>query len=574
MNYLAPVIFICLFWLSAVVLARPMTEAPDRQHFPAEVNLSMPEISPETQEESDLLVKFAMVSFIPEDFDSFSPEEREGYIEEKLNTLTAILEKYPNSEAAIEALTTLLDHPQYHERLLAELKKLLDKGVHSARLYFSYLAILDLGNKPQEIAELLPVALEHNPDSRELFLLALKFYTEKNAPQKVDELLSRADTFEDMENQTILQIARLKRLLETGKCEDAALLTEQIAQNDTFLDAPEYNVDFIWMAFTPWDANLPVQGYEAIAKLFLAILRKNIAYLDEEFIKNLTLQGALVACAASNYQQVNEFLDCVLEEFSDRQSKREMLFELGNLLNDITNNIEKNQDDIPDGLLQVNIRVGREILKSLPVMYKDDNTDRTIARYLMQGGELEEALKCLKHIQVPNSQDQLLIATVLIHLKRYQEALPIMRKLAEVEKGSLKPPFYLSLGHLEDQCGNQKECDDAMKKALEMEPKFKDAANYLGYSYAERGINLEEAERLIKIALEQSPDNSAYQDSMAWVKFKQGHLNEALRWMAKANHDIDLSKDYQEDRETREELSEHTREILRALHCDYLADFY
>ncbi len=53
------------------------------------------------------------------------------------------------------------------------------------------------------------------------------------------------------------------------------------------------------------------------------------------------------------------------------------------------------------------------------------------------------------------------------------------------------------------------------------------ALNYLGYMLADRNMRLEEARRLIVQALELEPGNGAYLDSLGWVNFRMGKLDEA-----------------------------------------------
>jgi tetratricopeptide (TPR) repeat protein len=52
--------------------------------------------------------------------------------------------------------------------------------------------------------------------------------------------------------------------------------------------------------------------------------------------------------------------------------------------------------------------------------------------------------------------------------------------------------------------------------------------------WAERGMNLDEAESLIRKAVEAEPESAAYLDSLAWVVFKQGRVAEALPYMLRA----------------------------------------
>ena len=52
--------------------------------------------------------------------------------------------------------------------------------------------------------------------------------------------------------------------------------------------------------------------------------------------------------------------------------------------------------------------------------------------------------------------------------------------------------------------------------------------NDLGYLYAEQGKNLEKAEAMIRKAVADEPENSAYLDSLGWVLFKRGKAKEAI----------------------------------------------
>lgn len=57
-----------------------------------------------------------------------------------------------------------------------------------------------------------------------------------------------------------------------------------------------------------------------------------------------------------------------------------------------------------------------------------------------------------------------------------------------------------------------------------MDPKNAQAMNYLGYSWAEHGMKLEESEKLLRSAVQLDPDNGAYLDSLGWIRFKRGSV--------------------------------------------------
>ena len=60
------------------------------------------------------------------------------------------------------------------------------------------------------------------------------------------------------------------------------------------------------------------------------------------------------------------------------------------------------------------------------------------------------------------------------------------------------------------------------------------ALNYLGYTYAESGAQLDEAEKLIKRALVIEPDDGFYVDSLGWVYYQQGNYSRAVAELERA----------------------------------------
>ncbi len=63
---------------------------------------------------------------------------------------------------------------------------------------------------------------------------------------------------------------------------------------------------------------------------------------------------------------------------------------------------------------------------------------------------------------------------------------------------------------------------ETMMKVLEINSENAHALNYVGYTWAERGENLEEAEALILRALEQRPNDGFIADSLGWVYYMRG----------------------------------------------------
>ncbi len=78
------------------------------------------------------------------------------------------------------------------------------------------------------------------------------------------------------------------------------------------------------------------------------------------------------------------------------------------------------------------------------------------------------------------------------------------------------------------------ESEALFRQLVDTEPNDANAANYLGYMWADREVRLEEALELIARAVSLDPENSAYLDSLGWVHFRLGDLPEAERWLRRA----------------------------------------
>lgn len=94
--------------------------------------------------------------------------------------------------------------------------------------------------------------------------------------------------------------------------------------------------------------------------------------------------------------------------------------------------------------------------------------------------------------------------------------------------------FYFQLGSAQERLGRHEDAIRSLRLSINLNPDFPDALNYLGYMWAERGENLEEALGMIRKAVEKEPESAAYLDSLAWVLHKLGRSAEALPWMEKA----------------------------------------
>ncbi len=95
--------------------------------------------------------------------------------------------------------------------------------------------------------------------------------------------------------------------------------------------------------------------------------------------------------------------------------------------------------------------------------------------------------------------------------------------------------FYFNYGAAAEQAGLYDKAATLLRKSIALDPESSaEACNYLGYMWADHNMNLEEAESMIRRALQADPGNASYLDSLGWVEFRRGKFEEALSDLLRA----------------------------------------
>ncbi len=126
------------------------------------------------------------------------------------------------------------------------------------------------------------------------------------------------------------------------------------------------------------------------------------------------------------------------------------------------------------------------------------------------------------------------LAEVYRRAKDYPNAIKAMHTVVELDPKSDRVHF--ALGALYDESKDKDKTIEYMQKAIELNPDYAAALNYLGYTYADLGVELERAERLILRALEIQPNDGFYIDSLGWVYYRKGDYPRAVEQLEKAVH--------------------------------------
>jgi len=95
-------------------------------------------------------------------------------------------------------------------------------------------------------------------------------------------------------------------------------------------------------------------------------------------------------------------------------------------------------------------------------------------------------------------------------------------------------PVLYSRGICFERAKQWPQAEADLRKALELFPDQPQVLNYLGYSWIDQGVNLDEGMAMIRRAVEQRPDDGYIVDSLGWAYYRLGNYEEAVKHLERA----------------------------------------
>lgn len=152
------------------------------------------------------------------------------------------------------------------------------------------------------------------------------------------------------------------------------------------------------------------------------------------------------------------------------------------------------------------------------------------ADVLAQQGRMDEARQVLAQVKPTNAEQALRkVLAQSFWLREHKDtagAYALVRAAVDQQPNNTELLTELSL-----VCEKLKRFDEmeaVLRQLMALAPQEAHAFNALGYSLADRNIRLDEALQLIEKAVQLAPQDPYIQDSLGWVKFRQGQHAEAL----------------------------------------------
>ncbi len=163
-----------------------------------------------------------------------------------------------------------------------------------------------------------------------------------------------------------------------------------------------------------------------------------------------------------------------------------------------------------------------------------------ILEQLPEDSAVAQRLKLMAQVQLLRDQDNTLTA------------LKLLKQAAQSEPDNDDIAYELAMTF--EKLGLLPDMEKVLRDIISHTPTYHAAYNALGYSLTEHNQRLPEAKALIVKALELAPEDAFIMDSLGWVEFKLGHLQESLAILKKA---YELRAD--------SDIAAHLGEVLNAL---------
>ncbi len=261
------------------------------------------------------------------------------------------------------------------------------------------------------------------------------------------------------------------------------------------------------------------------------------------------ITSATVYARAGRFEEADSMLRRLLQQYPDDPEVLSPLAQITEIMG---------HDDEAVQMLQ-------ESLKRRPQV----QVARTLVSLLREHQKGNEAVELAARLEAENADDAafaLLHGTLLSALKRNDEAAAVLSNavkkfprsqeaavdLARLQEemgdenaaiktlesfnarnGETPERLYL-ITHFYSAAGKDDDMVAALQRVLTLMPDHTGANNDLGYFWVNEGIRIEQAEPMIRKAIDNEPNNSAFLDSVGWLCYKEAKFAEAVTWFEKA----------------------------------------
>ncbi len=151
------------------------------------------------------------------------------------------------------------------------------------------------------------------------------------------------------------------------------------------------------------------------------------------------------------------------------------------------------------------------------------------SRIFRKEGQIDAAINVLKkHIAEDPSRSPLFYALLsVLYQDKGENGKAITLMDSAVALYPDNPQLFFEYGLLLERSGKTKQAMTTMQKVLKLQSNHPEALNFIGYTWADNNIHLDQALQYIQQAIALKPDNGYIMDSLGWVYYRLGKLDKA-----------------------------------------------
>ncbi|MGN6367841.1 MAG: tetratricopeptide repeat protein [Phycisphaerae bacterium] len=338
-----------------------------------------------------------------------------------------------------------------------------------------------------------------------------------------------------------LQLAAVYRIRAEDAKADAEL-------NNLIDDFPKFEPAYIALINSlVTRSHEPSQNETRDLNIAVTVLAKLMRQIPDSKYGQIT--SATVYARAGRFEESEAMLRRLLAQYPDDPEVLSPLAQVTEITGHAAEAIQMLQDSLKR---RPQVQVARTLLAMLREQQKGDEAVAIAARLASENpddaafavlqGTLLSALK-------KNDQAVAVLSDAVKKFPRSQQAAIDLARVNEdmgnenaaikalqdfnARNGETPERLYL-LTHFYSNAGEDDQMVAALQRVLTLMPDHTGANNDLGYFWANQGIHIEQAESMIRKAIDNEPNNSAFLDSVGWLCYKQSKFAEAVHWLQKA----------------------------------------
>ncbi len=469
----------------------------------------------------------------------------EGYLRDALSVMDELVAAWPDSQSFRMRRSSLNLSAGHRDKALDDLRAVREMGDASVEVLAAEAAILAADGKTSQAVDVLRDGLHLYPErGRDIYLEMARILRQADEVEALPGLMDEA--LEAYPDQPLLWLVKIRSLASLGRHEEA--LDSAREADGIFAELPnsadpENAVDSLDVEFPPPVAEhpgLPADSFSVELADYYA--QNNQVDLALGILQPLADSGELglspslwlgrLLLGTGREEEGVALVERILTQWPDSGRGWFLRGKIEEGHGNWTEAIPHYQRAVELAPYDPEIRLG--LVRAMLVAWEGDlrahdpnpSQQENIAEFNVQ------TMTASSLVNDRDTEGQMLLGYSFRALKDMERAA--WRFNLAAENPSLRLQALLQQSICLDETGEVAKARLALELLRREYPDDPEVANSLGYFLSEKGQDLDLAEGLIREALAADPGNGAYLDSLGWVMYRHGRLEEAFDFLIQA----------------------------------------